>query len=208
MSRHPTLIDIRKVIAAFVVGAVTIVLVFQFMRMVKPAVAREAQAACRGLRSNPVNEAIGTLPAAAPDFALQDHTGKTVELAQFRGKKVLINFWASWCGVCAAEKPSLMAMTRELAGDDFVVLTIASDSEWEAIKQRLPDGAPFQVLLDPPPPDQNMGLTAKAWGVKAMPESFLVDEHGNITHYFINKRNWDSDVAQTCLRAVIDGVEI
>jgi peroxiredoxin len=208
VSRQPTLVDIRKIIAGLLVAAVTMALVIQFMRMIEPAAAREVQAACRGLRASPTNSMIGALPAAAPDFALKNHLGETVRLSDFRGKKVLINFWASWCGVCETEKPSLMAMTRTLAGDDFVVLTVAGDSEWEPIKAKLPNGAPFQVLLDPPPPDQNLGPTARAYGIKAVPESFLVDEHGNVTHYFINKRDWDSDVAQTCLRAVLDDVEI
>lgn len=208
MSRQPTLVDIRKVIAGLVVGAVTIALVFQFMRMVEPAAAREVRAACNGLRTAPTNSALGRLPAAAPDFALKNHAGETVRLSDFRGRKVMVNFWASWCNVCEAEKPTLMAMTRELAGDDFVVLSIASDAEWGPIRAKLPGGAPFQVLLDPPAPDQNLGPTAQAWGIKAVPESFLIDEAGIITHYFINKRDWDSDVAQTCLRAVIDDVEI
>jgi thiol-disulfide isomerase/thioredoxin len=63
----------------------------------------------------------------------------------------------------------------------------------------------FQVLLDPPDDDGNLGAIAKAYGITAVPESFVVDRKGLIRHYFINKRSWDGDVASTCLQAIVDG---
>lgn len=69
----------------------------------------------------------------------------------------------------------------------------------------LRDKSALQVLLDPPDDDGNLGAIAKNYGITAVPESFVVDRSGNIRHYFINKRNWDGDVAETCLQDLIDG---
>jgi thiol-disulfide isomerase/thioredoxin len=218
------------------IGVAVLVL---FLWMVPNAAARELTAACRGLRAEPeLNAALCpsgaacTLPSPAPDFTAKDVTGKDVKLSDYRGKVVLVNFWASWCGVCKTEKPALAAMAGDLAGDDFVVLALASDHTWEdaltgvleslapqavppgkptmanvsaAFREALPNGTPFKVLIDPPADDGNIGKITASWGIKAVPESALIDRRGNIRAYFVNKRDWQSNVAQTCLRSVIDG---
>jgi len=227
----------------FVGGAVALigVAVFaMFVWMVPNAAARELKAACRGLHraDDKINPALCpsgtdcTTPVPAPDFTAEDMTGHKVKLSDYRGKVVLINFWASWCGVCKTEKPALDAMSNEMVSDDFVVLALASDKNWDdakaavleaiapgaapegaltkdkvdtAYRQALPNGAPFKVLLDPPADDGNIGKIAASWGIKAVPESALIDRQGNIREYFVNKRDWQSPVAETCLRSVIDG---
>ena len=244
----------------FVGGAVALigVAVFAlFLWMVPNAAAHEAQAACRTvvLRDPPrgpdrqpllspdgdalLNPALCpggqmcTAPVPAPDFTAQDVTGKMVKLSDFRGKVVLLNFWASWCGVCKEEKPKLNAMAAEMANrDDFVVLALASDHSWAnalsavlealapdavpkgkptmesvsaAFRQALPDGTPFKVLLDPPDGDGTIGKIAASWGITAVPESALIDRQGVIRAYFVNRRDWTLPVTQTCLRSVIDG---
>lgn len=170
--------------AAGVIGALVIAF---FMWMVRPAAAREVDSACGAMRSAlPKPVLCGSagepcsLPLTAPDFVAQDHEGKPVRLSDFRGKVVILNFWASWCSVCKSEKPSLSALTKDLAGDDFVVITLASDRSWvnvlyslmsslasskldpnfpadatmaqtlEAYRRALPEGTPFHVFLDPP----------------------------------------------------------
>ncbi len=74
----------------------------------------------------------------------------------------------------------------------------------DSYRKALPKGVPFQVFLDPPQGDDNIGQIAASWGIKAVPESALIDRKGNIRQYFINKRDWQSPVAETCLRSVID----
>jgi thiol-disulfide isomerase/thioredoxin len=226
----------------FVGGAVALigVAVFAlFVWMVPAAAARELTAACRGLKPEAeLNAALCpggagcTTPVLAPDFTAKDITGKDVKLSDYRGKVVLLNFWASWCGVCKTEKPALNAMAGDMVSDDFVVLALASDKRWPdaltavleaiapgvvpegsptmekvsaAFRQALPNGTPFKVLLDPPAGDENIGQITAAWGIKAVPESALIDRKGNIRAYFVNKRDWHSGVAETCLRSVIDG---
>ncbi len=206
------LVDARKLAAGGAALVVGLGVAGLFVWMTPRAAARETRAACDGLRSEQTNPALGAIPAVAPDFEAQDHTGKMVRLSDFRGKVVLINFWASWCNVCKAEKPSFSNMTEEMAQDDFVVLSLASNHAWSDVRKILPRGAPFRVLLDPPADigrpgpldDDNLGAIAQAWGVKAVPDSFLIDKKGNVRMYMMNKRDWDTAVAETCLQALID----
>ena len=244
-------------------GAVALVgflVVAAFLWMIPTAAAREAVSACRGMHGlqpldrqvgpdgrvmNPLNGSIQLcpigrpcqLPQRAPDFTAIDITGKPRKLSEFKGRVVLLNFWASWCGVCKAEKPSLAAMARELGGSDYVVLTVVSDKTWsdaivalldslapgtplpprdangqipldqlkKVYEEALPNGIPFVPLLDPPNGDDNLGPITKSWGLTAVPETALIDRDGVIRAYFVNKRDWESPVATTCLRSVIDG---
>jgi hypothetical protein len=123
-------------------------------------------------------------------------------------------------------------MAQSLTDDDFVVVTLASDHSWtdvllaivESLSPRtklpsgevdlqtakaiygsaLPKGLPFHVLLDEPDGDNNIGRIASTWGIKAVPETALIDRQGRIRAYFVNKRDWESPVAETCIRSVID----
>jgi thiol-disulfide isomerase/thioredoxin len=232
-------IDPRVMFVGGAAALVGVVVLGIFLWMVPAAASREMAAACRGLKPEPeLNPALCpgnqpcTAPVAAPDFTAKDITGKDVTLSKLRGKVVLLNFWASWCGVCKTEKPTLNEMADAMASDDFVVISLASDHRWEdaltavletlapqavpegeptmaklsaAYRQALPNGTPFKVLLDPPAGDENIGRIAAAWGIKAVPESALIDRQGNIRAYFGNKRDWKMPVAQTCIRSIIDG---
>ena len=199
------LVDVRKVLA--ITGALLVMagLAAMIVWMTPRAAAREVKASCDSLRASPTNPALGALPRPAPDFELQTHDGKVIRLSDYRGKVVVVNFWASWCNVCKSEKPSLRNMTEEMAGENLVVLSVASDRSWDDVKKALPKGAPFRVLLDPPASDEsNIGKLATAWGIKAVPESFVIDKRGRIRLYLANKRDWDAPVTETCLQALVD----
>ena len=230
-------IDPRVMLAGGAVALLGLVVLACFLWMVPNAAAREAKAACTGLRTTGPALCDGKpcqLPMEAPNFTAYDHAGNPVDFkSRYKGKVVLLNFWASWCGVCKTEKPKLLHMAEEMTSDEFVVVSLASDRNWADVLlatvaslapnaklpdgdvsldqaksiygQALPKGLPFTVLLDPPQGDDNIGQIASSWGIKAVPESALIDRKGNIRAYFVNKRDWDSPVAQTCLRSVIDG---
>jgi thiol-disulfide isomerase/thioredoxin len=234
--RAGIVIDPTVLLAGGGVALIGVIMAALFLWMVPNAAAREAKAACTGLRSTGPALCNGEpcpLPMQAPDFTAYDNNGKPVSLKDFQGKVVLLNFWASWCGVCKTEKPQLYAMADEMANDDFVVIALASDRKWEDVlvaivdalapnvklpdeqeiplskalalyKQALPNGVPFKVFLDPPEGQGNIGAIAASWGITAVPESALIDRKGQIRAYFANKRDWESPVAQTCLRSVID----
>ncbi len=231
----------RFLVVGGAMAAVGVALLAAFLWMVPNAAAREEKAACRGLLGDqPLNPALCNgqpcaLPRPAPDFTAMDHQGKPVRLSDFRGKVVLLNFWASWCGVCKTEKPALNAMANEMGRDDFAVVALASDHNWsdvlialidslapgsvvpkgaagevpiaaalDAYKKALPAGVPFKVFIDPPAGDGNIGAITASWGIKAVPETALIDRQGNIRAYFVNKRDWTSGVASTCIRSVLD----
>jgi thiol-disulfide isomerase/thioredoxin len=248
-SRRGIVIDPRTLLVGGAVALIGVAVFGLFVWMVPSAAAHEVQSACRSLQQREaqlredgmplLNPALCpggqpcVAPVPAPEFTAQDVTGKTVKLSDFRGKVVLLNFWASWCGVCKEEKPRLNAMAADMASkDDFVVLALASDHSWAdaltavldtlapgavpegkpamdkvsaAFRQALPNGTPFKVLLDPPPGDENIGKITASWGITKVPETALIDRQGNIRAYFINKRDWTSPVMETCLRSVIDG---
>ncbi len=183
-------------------AAATLVLGVSYLRLLQPAHAREIQAACRGLMPSP-SKALGQLPRAAIDFTAQDHTGKPVKLSDFRGKVVLVNFWASWCETCDKEKATMERLQRSFDRDDLVVLKIASDRDWNKVRSRFPNGTPLTVLVDPPAEEGETGPITRSYGVTKVPESFVVDRDGAVRYYFVNKRDWSSDVVSTCLRSVI-----
>jgi peroxiredoxin len=196
--------------------SVTALLVGTFVWLLRPAQAREIEAACNGMRPAPSNpqylcptadrpDQPCQFPTAAKDFTARDYKGRQVSLSDYRGKVVLLNFWASWCDVCKSEKNGLHEVQRELGGDGLTVVSLASDQEWGPVRKALPAGSPLSVMLDPPAStDDNLGTIARAWGLTAVPESFLIDRTGRVRHYFINRRDWNSDVARTCIRALLD----
>ena len=235
-NRRAIVLDPQVMLVGGAVALIGVVMAAFFLWMVPTAAAREAKAACTGLRTTGPALCNGQpceLPMQAPDFTALDNQGNKVSLSQFKGKVVLVNFWASWCGVCKTEKPQLFKMAEDMASDDFVVIALASDRSWSEVllaivdalapsvklpdaaevplkdalavyDKAMPHGLPFKVYLDPPEGQGNIGAIAAAWGITAVPESALIDRQGRIRAYFVNKRDWDSPVAQTCLRSVID----
>ncbi len=116
------------------------------------------------------------LPVAAgnaPDFRASTRAGETVELAEFRGRFVLLDFWASWCGSCRSEMPRLVALEREI--DGLVVLAVNVDSEREALDRFAARVAlPRRVVLDPE------GRVADCFAIPALPWQVLVGPDGKI----------------------------
>lgn len=192
-----------KLLFLVIAMASVLLLSVLFVMMLRPAAERSVEAACRSLRPDPMNNALGRLPAPAPNFRAQDQDGKMVSLSDFRGRVVLVNFWASWCNVCALEKPTLKRLHASL-GSDLEIVTLASDSDWGEIQKIFPQGPPFRVLLDPPMPNDNLGRVARTFGVTAVPESFIVDKNGVAQDYYINRRNWNSAATLMCLRSMLD----
>jgi peroxiredoxin len=180
-----------------------------YLRLLRPAHARELQAACRALAVTPGtagpsrNKALGALPRPALDFTVQDREGAPVKLSDFRGRVVILNFWASWCETCEKEKDSLDELQR-LHGDDLVVLKVASDLDWNKVKARFPQGTAMTVAVDPPAEEGLMGPVTKSYGVGKVPETFLIDRDGSIRHYVVNKRDWSTGIVATCLRSLLD----
>ncbi|RFZ83217.1 AhpC/TSA family protein [Mucilaginibacter terrenus] len=121
--------------------------------------------------------AIGSM---APDFTQEDVNGKPVSLSSFKGKYVLIDFWASWCGPCRQENPNVVRTYNKYRGKNFTVLGVSLDREngkaaWlAAIKS---DGLNWTQVSDLKFWDN---LVAKLYGVESIPQNFLIDPQGKI----------------------------
>lgn len=123
----------------------------------------------------------------APDFVLQDASGKTWKLSSLKGKVVFVNFWATWCKPCRDEMPSMEALNRTMEGQPFQMLSIVFNDDIQmanSFARRL--GATFPVLANP-----SKELT-EAYMITGVPETFLIDAEGILRHKFIGPYNWDT----------------
>lgn len=115
-----------------------------------------------------------SLPEQAPAFALKTPEGETVTLAGFRGRKVVLNFWATWCGPCRLEAPSFDAFAS--ANPDVVVLGLAQDRNPGLVRSTAEQlGMHYPVLLA----DAD---TLGAYGIDTFPTTVVVDEQGRVEH--------------------------
>ena len=129
----------------------------------------------------------------APDFALKDADGRTVRLSDYRGKVVLLNFWATWCGPCKIEIPWFMELEQENKDRGFAVLGVAMDEGgWDAIKPFLAElRVNYRTLLGTDMVAQQFG------GVEALPTTFVIDREGRIasTHVGLaSKSDYENDI--------------
>jgi peroxiredoxin len=131
----------------------------------------------------------------APDFTLKDADGKTVHLSDYRGKVVLLDFWATWCGPCKIEIPWFVAMERRNKDRGFAVLGVSMDDEgWEVVKPFLSHlGVNYRVLIGNDETAQLYG------GIEALPTTFLIDRGGKIAAVHVglaDRRDFEDGIEQ------------
>jgi cytochrome c biogenesis protein CcmG/thiol:disulfide interchange protein DsbE len=112
----------------------------------------------------------------APDFALRDPDGRAVRLSDYRGKVVLLNFWATWCGPCAIEVPWFVEFERRHKDQGFAVLGISMDEDgWQVVRPYMSRvGINYRVLLG------NDEVASLYGGVDSLPTTFLIDREGKV----------------------------
>ena len=120
-----------------------------------------------------------------PALALKDLDGRLHQLSDYRGKVVLINFWATWCEPCRDEMPSIQGLRQKLEGKPFVVLAVNLDEPESRIRKFLSQmKLDFTILLDPE------RKAAKAWDARILPASFVAGPDGRIRYSLIGEIDW------------------
>lgn len=113
----------------------------------------------------------------APDFTLFDLDGEEVSLSDYRGKTILLNFWATWCKWCDAEMPDIQRLQEEK--DDLIVLAVnVMESRKKAQEYMEEGGYDFQVLLD------EDGYISNLYGTNGLPNSFFINEDGLLIYFY------------------------
>jgi thiol-disulfide isomerase/thioredoxin len=139
-------------------------------------------------------------PRPAPEAPFKTSEGVPTTLAEFRGRVLLVNYWATWCSPCVAEMPSLDRLEASLGGPDFAVLPIASDRAGLKVVE------PFYAKTDlkrlPIYLDQDMKFTRSS-GVRGLPTTLLVDRAGREIGRLEGDAAWDSKDTEALIRHYI-----
>ena len=138
----------------------------------------------------------------APPLVLAGVDGKIYDLADYRGRVVVINFWATWCPPCIAEMPALQRMREKLGPRGLEVLAINAGEAPQDIKAFLAGFEPrltFPVLRDP------TGETFESWRIRGLPKTYVVGKQGRIIYEAEGGRDMDSEHIRGLLQALIDG---
>ncbi|MGH7906376.1 MAG: peroxiredoxin family protein [Candidatus Binataceae bacterium] len=151
-----------------------------------------------------------TAPSGAPpisagqmagQFTLQDLNGRTVSLKSLRGKVVFLNVWATWCGPCREEMPSIETLYNEFKNNkNFVILAISQDTAGESVVKQYVDsnGYHFEVLLDP----QN--TVGEEYNVSGVPETFIIDRDGRIVAHHMGAFDWSRADFREALKELLE----
>ena len=121
----------------------------------------------------------------APDFTLKDINGKNITLSSFRGKVVLLNFWATWCPPCRAEMPALNRLYRETKQRGLEIIAVSTDRSLDHVKDFTAKNKVDFIMLF----DENR-TAAKQYRVFSMPTTFLIDRNGMVVEKFYGEYDW------------------
>ena len=127
-------------------------------------------------------------PVMAPDFELQDMDEEPHRLDQYRGKVILLNFWATWCPPCRREMPSMERLHLSMAEDDFMVIAINQMEDMDhvfAYTGQLDVDPTFTILFD------TNSEVSRTYEAKGLPTTYLIDKQGMIRYRAIGGREFD-----------------
>ena len=134
----------------------------------------------------------------APPLALEDLEGRSHTLETYRGKVVLINFWATWCEPCREEMPSIERLRRSLDGRPFVVLAVnlaEPPSRIRGYLEKMP--LRFTVLLD------RDTVAAKAWKARILPSTYIVGPDGKIRYSYVGELDWSQEKVRRTITSLL-----
>lgn len=149
-----------------------------------------------GFSRNPAEIRSPLIGKPAPTFALrQVGTTNTIDVSQFRGKPLVVNFWATWCGPCWEEHPVLVANARMLQNDVQFLGVVFQDKEDKILSFLQQRGEGYPTVVD------EAGKTAIAYGVGGVPETYFIDASGVIVAKYNGPMN--GDILRENLRKVM-----
>jgi cytochrome c biogenesis protein CcmG/thiol:disulfide interchange protein DsbE len=133
--------------------------------------------------------------SAAPDFVLTDVDGRQMRLSDYKGKVVLLNFWATWCGPCEYEIPWFVEFENKYKDSGFAVLGVSLDEDgWKSVRPYMEQKKMnYRVALG------DDTTTHRYGGIEALPESLLIDRDGRIAAKQIglaSKRSYEEGIRQ------------
>ena len=141
-------------------------------------------------------------PRAAPELALLALDGRQYGLADFEGRVILVNFWATWCPPCRKEMPALERLAQHFPGADFEVVGVNVGESVERIQdflQTLPVLPAFPMLLD------RDGSVSQAWHARVVPTTWVVDRSGHIVLGAVGEVDFDSPDLRGQIQALLPG---
>ena len=149
-----------------------------------------------GLGKNPSEIRTPLIGKPAPSFALREvGTNNTIDISQYRGKPLVINFWATWCGPCWEEHPVLVANARMLQPNVQFLGVVFQDQEDKILSFLQQRGTSYPTVVD------DRGKTAIAYGVGGVPETYFLDANGVIRAKFAGPMS--GDIIQANLQKVL-----
>lgn len=135
--------------------------------------------------------------ATPPALILQDLHGKTHNLDDYKGKIVLVQFWATYCGPCREEMPTMNRMIKKMGDVPFEILAIDMGESRAEVEQFVSEVKPeFSILLD------EEGESITAWQVFAVPSNFIIDPQGKIRYTLFGGVNWDDETLISKIKAL------
>jgi len=138
-------------------------------------------------------------PQLAKNFQLSTPDNRSLSLAEFKGKVVFLNFWATWCKPCEEEMPGMERLYRQYKDKGLVVLAIAEDAEGASVVNAFVKrhNLTFPVALDP-----KMAV-AGLYGVWAVPSTFIIDRNGHRAFIANGPREWNGPAGQTFFQSIL-----
>lgn len=131
----------------------------------------------------------------APELMLVRSDGSSLRLSDFRGRTVMVHFWATWCPMCRGELPTLLELSQELRRESgFELVAVSVDEGWAAVRDYFQGSVPPEVMLDP----TRRGY--RHYGVTTLPDSFLVGPDGRVIARIAGARDWSAPAVRAWLR--------
>ena len=142
-------------------------------------------------------------PRTLPELAFEDENGRPLTLADFQGKVILLNIWATWCAPCREEMPTLDSLQAQLGGEHFEVVALSVDHAGIRVVEKFYQETDVQHLrkyIDP------STLATSTLGIEGVPTTLLIDHDGREIGRLVGAAEWDSPAMVDLMTRTIDGV--